>query len=274
MKLGICEWVTPIQGPAIFPRLKALGIDGVQLDDWGGGAQNNPLTQSYVQKLYRYAAEETGISLIGMAGNALGKAGGMICPMETSQGQECWSTFTAGLDACAAMGLPVYLAPAFFAGFPRTQADRRRIGERMKEACAYALGTPVRVTLESVFPARELLELWQEIDLPNFGIYYDTQNPVTYAGLKVPEDIRAIGPGKIAQVHVKDGLDSVQGSVHLGLGETDFFGAAQALREIGYDGWIVLENYYSRPCFRSEYRDPWDRIARDVEIAKQAFGMT
>ena len=126
----------------------------------------------------------------------------------------------------------------------------------MKEACHYCLGSQVTVTLESIFSATELRRLIDWIDSPNFGIYYDTQNPVTYAGIHVPDDIRAIGPGKIAQIHVKDGVGSIQGSVNLGMGETDFFATAEAIREIGYDGWIVLENYYSRPCFSSELADP------------------
>lgn len=274
MKLAICEWVTPIKGPAIFSRLKSLGIDGIQLDDWDAAAQNHPMIQPYVQKLYQDAAAQTGLSLIGMAGNALGRDGGMIFPMDSEQGRRCWSDLTNGLDACAQMKLPVYLAPAFFAGFPRTQDDRKRIAQCMKEACRYSLGTQVTVALESIFPATVLHRLIEQIGFPNFGIYYDTQNPVTYAGIDVPADIRAIGSGKIAQIHVKDGVNSIQGSVHLGMGETDFFGAAEAIREIGYEGWIVLENYYSRPCFSSDLTDPWDRIARDAEIARKAFHIT
>ena len=96
MKLAICEWVTPIKGPAIFPRLKSLGIDGIQLDDWDAAAQNHPLTQSYVQRLYKDAAAQTGISLIGVAGNALGRDGGMILPMDTEQGRRCWDDLTRG----------------------------------------------------------------------------------------------------------------------------------------------------------------------------------
>lgn len=272
MKLAICEWVTPIKGPSIFPRLKALGIDGIQLDDWDAHAQNHPLAQTYVQTLYRDAAAASGIELIGMAGNALGRDGGMIFPPETEQGQRCWEDFTHGLDACAQMEMPVYLAPAFFAGFPRTQHERRQIALRLREACQYA--PSVCVALESIFPARELCVLYDWLNQPNFGIYYDTQNPVTYAGIDVAADIRAIGSGKIVQIHVKDGVNSIQGSVPLGTGETDFFGAARAIRDVGYDGWIVLENYYSRPCFRSEYTDPWERIARDVEIARKALDIT
>lgn len=273
MKLGICEWVLPVKGPALFEKLKSLGIDGIQLDDWDGFSQMQPMTDPVVQQLYKDASEKTGVELIGMAGNSLGREGGMIHPLTTPQGQQCWKTYTSSLDACKDMGLPVYLAPAFFAGFPRTQADRRNIVARMADACRYAAGSSVTVALESIFPAEQLNRIWEELAMPNFGIYYDTQNPVTYAGIPVAEDIRAIGPGKIVQIHVKDGNCSVQGSEHLGCGETDFFGAVRAIGDIGYDGWIVLENYYSRPVFHSRWKDPWDRIAQDVEIAKKAFHM-
>ncbi len=273
MKLGICEWVAPVKGPAIFPKLKELGIDGIQLDDWDVRAQCNPLGDAYVQEIYHKASEESGIELIGMAGNSLGHEGGMIFPMETQRGRDCWETFTKSLDACASMALPLYLAPAFFEGTPRTQADRRRVVERMKDACHYADGNGVMVTLESIFPAEQLLRIRDEIEMPNFGVYYDTQNPVTYAGIDVPEDILCIGPGLIRQIHVKDGKNSIQGSCYLGEGETDFFRAAEAIQKIGYDGWIVLENYYSRPCFTDSEKSPWKRIEKDAAIARKAFGI-
>lgn len=273
MKLGICEWVTPIKGPSIFPKLREMGIDGIQLDDWDGRAQAYVMRDPYVQRLYLDASRQWDVELIGMAGNALGREGGMIHSLETEQGKACWETLTASLDICGQMGLPVYLAPAFFAGTPRTEAERRRVVLRMKDACRYAAGGRVCIALESVFPPERLLRIWDEMASPNFGIYYDTQNPVTYCGADVPQEIRSIGPGKIVQVHVKDGVNSVQGSVPLGTGETSFFAAAEALLEIGYDGWIVLENYYSRPCFQSAWESPWDRIAQDVETARKAFHM-
>lgn len=273
MKLGICEWVLPIQGPSLFRKLRELGIDGIQLDDWDGRARNYAMRDPYVQSLYRDASRQWGVELIGMAGNALGREGGMIHPLETELGRACWETLTASLDICDQMNLPVYLAPAFFAGTPRTQAERRRVVERVRDACRYAAGGKVCVALESVFPPERLLRIWDEIGADNFGIYYDTQNPVTYCGADAAREIRAIGPGKIVQVHTKDGVNSIQGSVPLGMGETAFHEAARALLDVGYDGWIVLENYYSRPCFQSEYKDPWDRIARDVETARKAFHM-
>ena len=146
-----------------------------------------------------------------------------------------------------------------------------------------ALGYDVTVMRRSSYVADSLTE-WHGVklmDIPTprkkaFEAIVHTVRAVIAArrlGADVVH-IHAIGPGRIAQIHVKDGVNSIQGSVHLGRGETNFFDAARAIRDIGYDGWIVLENYYSRPCFHSELTDPWDRIARDVEIARKAFDIT
>lgn len=271
MKLAVCEWVTPIKGPAIFGKLRALGLDGIQVDDWDGAAMSNPMTNPGVQSMYREASRANGLALVGMGGNAFGRQGGMIHPLDSAEGAACWRTLCAGIDACREMRMPVYLAPAFFDGFIRTQAHLRHVVQTLQKACRYAEGTGVTVAFESVLPAERLNALWEEIASPAFAVYYDSQNPVTYTGAYVPDEIRALGAEKIAQVHLKDGVNSVQGCVHLGCGETAFSKTAAALREIGYDGWLVLENYYSRPGFSSPYTDPWDRLAYDVEIARKAF---
>lgn len=271
MKLAICEWSVPIKGPAVFEKLKSLGLEGIQVDDWDGSAMGNPMTNSTVQAMYRDASEKTGLCLVGMGGNALGREGGMIHSPGTPEGEACWKTLRAGIDACAALQISVYLAPAFFAGTIRTQAHLKNVLATLRAAVDYSGRMGVTTAFESVLPAETLKALWDEMDSPAFGIYYDTQNPVTYCGTYVPDEIHILGAKRISQVHVKDGVNSIQGCVHLGAGETSFFETAAALRDIGYDGWIVLENYYSRPTFQSCYSDPWDRIAYDIEIATKAF---
>lgn len=273
MRLAVCEWSLPIKGPAVFEKLRSLGIDGIQADDWDGSAMGNPMCNPYVQELYRSASQKTGVAIVGIGGNALGREGGMIHPPDSEKGRACWGTLCAGLDACAELGAPVYLAPAFFAGFIRTQAHLKNVLDVLYRASGYAREKKVTVGFESVLPAERLRALWDEISSPAFGIYYDTQNPVTYTGAYVPDELRLLGAKRICQVHMKDGVNSVQGCVHLGFGEAAFYETVAALREIGYDGWLVLENYYSRPGFASPYDDPWDRLSYDVEIVRRAFDL-
>lgn len=269
MKIAIGEWVTPIKGPSIFPKLKSLGIDGVQVDDWAGCAHGHPMTNPFVQQLYLDSADHSGIELVGMAGNELGREGGLIHAPGTDLYQQCKDTYFAELDACIDMDLPIHLAPAFFSGFPQSNDDYWNILRMLCEACAYAQGTNLKITLESPYAAEILTQVFESVRSDNFGIYYDIQNTITFTGSDAASDIRKLGPGKITQVHIKDGLPGKHGGSPLGQGNVDLAGCIQALRDVGYDGWLVLENSYCRPYFKSDIEDPWDRIAQDVQTLQK-----
>lgn len=80
-------------------KLKELGIDGIQVDDWDGHAACNPMCDPYVQSLYLENADKYGIEMISMGGNALGKEGGMIHAPYSAVGEQCMDTFRHGIDA-------------------------------------------------------------------------------------------------------------------------------------------------------------------------------
>lgn len=85
----------------------------------------------------------------------------------------------------------------------------------------------------------------ERIDSPAVGTYYDVGNAIAY-GLDPIDDVRTLGE-HVARVHVKDwdagGGDDEDGvgSCPIGEGRVDFEGCLDALAEIGYDDWIVLE---------------------------------
>ena len=61
-------------------------------------------------------------------------------------------------------------------------------------------------------------------------------NPSHGNGYDIEKEIRQLGNELICEVHVKDKSGKIFGE-----GEVDFEGALQALEEIGYDRWYVLE---------------------------------
>jgi inosose dehydratase len=65
------------------------------------------------------------------------------------------------------------------------------------------------------------------------------------AGGGDPETLIRRYPDRIRHVHLKD-LDPVTGVfLPLGRGKLDFTGILAALRETGYDGWLIVElDYY------------------------------
>ena len=71
-----------------------------------------------------------------------------------------------------------------------------------------------------------------------FGCYFDLANVVA-GGMDSATEIRALGP-LIRRVHFKDARVTA-GDCPPGLGWVDFAASSEALDEIGYDGWVVLE---------------------------------
>lgn len=58
----------------------------------------------------------------------------------------------------------------------------------------------------------------------------------------------------------------------LGQGITEFQESVQAIKEIGYAGWIISENFYCRPNLMTDGEGPVSLAEKDVETLKSAFG--
>jgi L-ribulose-5-phosphate 3-epimerase len=63
-------------------------------------------------------------------------------------------------------------------------------------------------------------------------VYYDVANS-TFGGYDVPKEIRWLGK-RICEIHFKD-------STLLGQGKVNYPGIRDAVRDIAYRGWIILE---------------------------------
>jgi sugar phosphate isomerase/epimerase len=85
------------------------------------------------------------------------------------------------------------------------------------------------------------------------GIYLDVGN-ATAGGLDAPAEIRQAGD-RAAMVHVKDWDPANRKVRRLGAGAVDFDACFTALRDIGYDGYLIVEI----PC---DPADP-EAVARD-----------
>ncbi len=96
----------------------------------------------------------------------------------------------------------------------------------------------VAIALESPLPAGELTRVVQSARSEAVGVYYDVGNSV-YLGFDVLAEIRALGP-QIRAMHVKD-TAAMLGDSHLSKGRLDLPGTMQALKEIHYNGWLMLE---------------------------------
>lgn len=79
------------------------------------------------------------------------------------------------------------------------------------------------------------LELAKQIGSPAVQVYYDTAN-MEKQGYDIYKEIRQLGRERICQFHCKEN------GFLLGEGRVDFPRVKEAMDDIGYSGWLVIES--------------------------------
>lgn len=270
-KTAICEWSLPIKGPAMFPVLKELGLDGIQIDDWSSWEHSFPMSDPTVQRLYLTAAEQAELKIPSMGCNGFARLGGFVNRMGTERGRNSIKALLVTKDICEEMGIPLAMFPCCWDGFIRTQEDLENAGEMLRDVCRYYDDSPVDIAMESILTPKQYTQLMSYVGSKSLKIYYDTQNTQYFGDAYPPDELRQMDIKNIAEVHFKDGLKKVQGCLQYGDGETGFSEAADILKTGGYDGWLVIENFYMKPTWRGAESNVYRAIAEDVKRLKKAF---
>jgi sugar phosphate isomerase/epimerase len=162
------------------------------------------------------------------------------------------------LDWAAELGATAILVPFFARGELVSDDDLERCATAFRALCRLANQRGVALCYEGTLPAERVRLLAERVDSLGFGCYFDLANAVG-RGLDPPTELRTLGR-LVQRVHVKDAL-ARPGDCPPGLGRVDFAESERALREIGYDGWLVLETPPG----------PAPVVARDLSFARSAF---
>lgn len=114
---------------------------------------------------------------------------------------------------------------------PRLEPDLRGIREAVDESG----NSDIVMCVECTVDLETMQGVVEIADHPQIGIYFDMGN-LKNEGHDPGAMIRALGTEGVKMVHAKEA-----GAELLGDGEVDLQDVADALREIGYDGWIAFE---------------------------------
>lgn len=270
-KIGFCEWVMPIKGPSVFTIAAGLGADGVQVDDWGSYSQSFPMSEKRIQNLYTEEAKRQGMEIPSMGCNGFSRAGGLANRLGTLEGDISLLAIHTGIRTCADMNIPLLMLPCCWDGFLKTEEDIENAAEMLRIVCPEAEEQNITVAVECVLSPDKLKEMKDYVGSGAFKIYYDTQNTQYFAGANPPGELRKLEASDIAEVHFKEGLLDMQGCRCFGEGVTGFRESAEILREKGYEGWLVIENFYRKPVFQSDCGDVYEAMKKDVETLRRAF---
>jgi L-ribulose-5-phosphate 3-epimerase len=226
--LGACDWsLGRRQDPAAFAVAREIGLDGVEVS-FGEPGERNDLRDAEVLEKYQQTAKDTGQQFASLAMGLLNSI-----PYASDPRTEAW--VSDAVDVMPRVGVKVCLL-AFF-GNGDIQGDRQKQDEvirRLKRVAPKAERANVVLGIESWMNADEHLRIVDAVASPAVRVYYDVAN-MTERGYDVPGEIRRLGTEYICQIHMKE-----NGNL-LGRGKVDFPRVKEAIEDIGYSGWLILE---------------------------------
>jgi len=210
---------------------KRAGLDGVEIGV-GGPADTLQVADPAVRQEYKEKMKSTGLVISSFMMGLFNSH-----PLASDPRGPAW--LEQAIDAAKDLGAKVILVAFFGKGSLLTQdrelkrADLDVVIERLKAAAPRAREAGVILGIENTLSAEQNAEILDHIGSEAVRIYYDVGNS-TNMGYDVPAEIRFL-KDRIAIFHFKDNPH------YLGEGKVQFEGIAAAMREIGYQGWIILE---------------------------------
>ncbi|WP_239490209.1 sugar phosphate isomerase/epimerase [Luteitalea sp. TBR-22] len=227
-RVGVTDWnLRSEANPASFALAKKLGFDGVQVSLASGrGAERAPITDDVV-KQYLAQSKEHGLPITSTCLNILHTNYLKSDPLGPKRVAE-------GIALTKAIGVEVMLLPFFGDGAMKTEAEMDRVGDILRELGPEARKAGVILGLEDTISARDNVRIMERAKSPAVLTYYDVGNS-TGNGFKVIDELRWLGRDRICEVHLKDNPH------FMGEGTIDFPGIIDALADIGFARWAVLE---------------------------------
>lgn len=269
-QFGVCEWSLPVNGPASVALAAAAGFDGIQIGDLGGEEQGFPMSSPAIREGYLQAAADCRVTLHSLHPYGLQREGTMLYPLGTPQGDRGRDSVIRCIDTCAAMSIPTLMLSSFFATLVRNDWDFDVFAGQLAFACRYGRDHGVRIVYESVLSPERILRMI-EATRGELTICYDILNPIRWGTGNPQTEIPTLGLEHIDHFHVKDAPDDLKGYALLGQGRGAFADAVRLIRQLGYSGWLVSENYYTLLSAGSG-EDFLELARRDCRALRSAFG--
>jgi sugar phosphate isomerase/epimerase len=269
VRIGICEWALPIQGPTGLALAAELGFEGVEVE-LRDSDRGFPLSKDFVQERYLDCARKKGIEIPSVALNELDLCC-MTGPAHAEETERALQTIAKGIETARALKVSLVQVPCFNRNDLRKQ-DPAQACEVFQEMCDAVRGEGMLVGAENILPPKEMMDMIRRVNRSNFKLYFDTQNYFLNGGFAGTDLLEELFPF-VCEVHVKDGNAGSLSGALLGEGEAGFSETIRMLVEKGYSGWMLLENYYDRKPLRDREEGCLDLMRKDLETMKKALSL-
>ena len=226
-RLGVTDWNLKMEGdPKAVAVAKACGFEGLQIS-----LSNRPSGTDFLGPavLDQFVAESKreGLPLGSVCLNILHRNYLKSDPLGVQRVAD-------SIGMAKRVGVQVVLLPFFGNGALKTPAEMDYVGDLLKELGPQAEKAGVVLGLENTISAKDNARIMDRSQSAAVKTYYDVGNS-TGQGFDIVEEIRWLGRDRICEVHLKDNPH------FMGQGTIDFPGIIDALADIGFARWAVLE---------------------------------
>ncbi len=223
-KIGVTDWnlrqTAKVESIALA---KKIGFDGVQISI----GRQMQLKDPALQQSFLAESKKAGFPIASVCLDILHVNGLKSDPL----GQR-W--VAESIPIAKTMGVKVILLPFFGRWALKTTEEMDYVGDALREIAPTAEKTGIILGLEDTISAKDNVRIMERAKSPAVLTYYDVGNS-TQNGFNIIEEIRWLGRDRICEVHLKDNPN------FLGQGKIDFPVVIDALVDIGFDKWAVLE---------------------------------
>lgn len=222
----------------ILRDIRAAGFDGVEI----------PVFDTTVEHYKRVRKELDNLGLKCTTVTIVNPDANPISP-EANNRKAAVELLKRAIDCNQALGAENMVGPfhsplAVFSGVPPTEDEKKRAAEVLRQAAEYAAQAKVRLCIEYLnrfecyflTTAADAVDLVKRVNHPNFRTMFDT----FHAHIEEKSQagpIRAVAP-VLGHVHISENDRGVPGT-----GQVRWDEAFKTLKEVKYDGWLVIEAF-------------------------------
>ncbi len=210
---------------------KQAGLDGIEVRA-GNEADELEIFKAETRAKYKSQIQTTGLPVCSIMMGLLNDF-----PLATDPRAPTW--LTQCIEAAKDLGAKNILVAFFGKGDLLSErklkeAEFKAAVQRIKAATPYAQEAGVTLAVENMLSAEQNLRLLEEVGNDSVRLYYDVFNTGKTQKYDSPAEIRLL-KDRIAQIHYKNGAH------YLDEDKPYFEAVSAAMKDIRYQGWIVLE---------------------------------
>ena len=272
MRLGYIDRAMRVPDDLVFPLLKEIGLDGVEMVV----REEYPQDRFWDKDQRRRLAQQAAQCGLTIASVLLSTHGRIDFPPDAERRALGREMARATLEGCADIGVPVLMIPCFKQDHFTTVLQMERAIADLRQLAPLAEARNVVVGLETLLPGSVNQYLIEEIGSSHVRLYYDAGNTTNY-GWDPFAELPRLAP-IICRHHIKDargtfgyrpeapGQKPPEPKLRLGDGTLDLAAWIRAIRATGYDDWLMLETSPAGEDPVAEARHNARRLRELVEL--------